>query len=190
MYASKSNWSVFGVGWGHLKCGGAKYQTCREVDLHCIRHGLWLQPMQFSLRREFAIQLQEVLLPERFYLKSVEDASHLWSQANDRSCISFKDLSIPAQHGSDLRENVCRGVPSYVRQLSNLHNVWRLFSLLNPTSFLLLWFWIPFWEIFLSNSPFTFQMYYPNKLFSHLSYHFLSIEFSGHSIQLSNLVTL
>lgn len=81
---SKSNWSIFGVGWGHLKCGEAKYQRCREVALHCVRHGLWLQPMQFSFRKELAIQLQGVLLPERFYLKSAEDASRVWSQANDQ----------------------------------------------------------------------------------------------------------
>lgn len=128
------------MGWGHLQCGEAKYQRCREVDLHCIRHGLWLQPMQFSFRKDLAIQLQGVLLPERFYLKSIEDAYHLWSQDNDQSCSSLKDMSIHTQHGSDLRENLCLEDLSYVCQLSSLHNVWRLFSLFNSTSYLLSWF--------------------------------------------------
>lgn len=46
------------------------------------------------------------------HLKSFEDATHLQNQTNDWSGCTFKDMSFAAQHGSDLRENLCGGVPS------------------------------------------------------------------------------
>lgn len=141
--------------------------------------------MQFSLRKKLAIQL----LPERFYLKSAEDASHLWSQANDQSYSSFKDMSIPAQHGSDLREIFAMEFPFIFANFPIY-----MFGGYSPFFTLLLSSFYGFQfhseDFSYPIIPFHFKSATPNKLFTHISYHLLSIESSGHSKQVSNLVTL